>query len=60
MRHYTNTQRITISDKMKNELNILKSKYNIIPTHFIRIAIEEKLRRENLEIKVKCKDLFYD
>lgn len=52
MKQYTYTYRITISAKMKQKLDILK-KYNIMPTSFIRRAIDEKFERDFPEIVKK-------
>ena len=53
MRKLVNTYRITISDEMKQKLHELKYRFNIIPTSFIRIAIEEKLKRDLPNLKIK-------
>jgi predicted DNA-binding protein len=45
MGQYTETYRIKLSKETKLKLNGLK-KYNIMPTRFIRQAIEEKLEKE--------------
>ena len=51
MKQYPNTYRVTISDEMKQNLILLKSKYKILPTSFIRNAIKEKLIRDLKVIK---------
>jgi len=38
---------------MKQKLHELKYRFNIIPTSFIRIAIEEKLKRDLPNLKIK-------
>lgn len=53
MRQYPNTYRVTISNEMKQKLFLLKSKYRILPTSFIRQAIEEKLIRDLPMLKIK-------
>lgn len=53
MRQFTNTYRITISDKMKEKLELLKFKYSITPTSFIRLAIEEKIEKDMPKLKTR-------
>ena len=51
MRQYTETYRIKLTPELKVSLDIMKTKYHIIPAKFIRQAIEEKLNRELKIIK---------
>jgi len=51
MGQYTETYRIKLSKETKLKLNGLK-KYNIMPTRFIRQAIEEKLEKEIQKLKI--------
>lgn len=53
MKQFTNTYRITISDEMKEMLDILKTKYRIKPTSFIRSAIKDKLNTDIPKLKAR-------
>jgi hypothetical protein len=52
MRQYTETYRVTITPEMKQKLVKLKI-YNVVPTRFVRKAIEEKFKRDWKEIQAK-------
>ena len=56
MRQYTETYRVPLSTETKAKLDILKPKYHIKPTSFIRIAIEEKFRRDLPMLKIKSEN----
>lgn len=53
MKQFTERYVIMISENQHQTLKKLKQKYRINPANFIRLAINEKLKRENLEIKQK-------
>jgi len=44
------------NDVQKNTIKKLKNKYNIDISHFIRLAIKEKIERDYLELKEKIKN----
>lgn len=52
MRQFTETYRIMLSKEEKAKLTLLR-KYRIVPTKFVREAIEEKLSRELPMLKIK-------
>lgn len=52
MRQYTETYRITLTPEMKQKLDKLKV-YKVIPTRFVRKAIDEKFDRDWKEIQAK-------
>jgi hypothetical protein len=51
MKQFTERYVIMISENQHKTLIKLKQKYRINPAYFIRSAIQEKLQRENLELK---------
>lgn len=54
MRQYTETYRVTITPETKQKLEKLRT-YKVIPTRFVRKAIDEKLSRDWKEIQAKKK-----
>lgn len=46
MKQYTKVQRIRFSEEQVKSLVILKEKYRIKPSSFIRQAIKEKIQRD--------------
>ena len=53
MKQYTELYPIKISKDCKKKLQLLKSKYRIVPSHFVRDAIDEKLEKELPQLKIK-------
>ena len=46
MIQYSETYRVKLSSSTRKKLSVLKVKYHICPSKFIRQAIDEKLRRD--------------
>jgi hypothetical protein len=53
MIQYSETYRVKLSLSTREKLSILKAKYQICPTKFIRLSIEEKLIRDVPKLKTK-------
>jgi hypothetical protein len=58
MIQYTELIQVRISEKQKYYLSVLHEKYKINSSQFIRQSIEEKMKRDvkNIRIKFKEKD----
>ena len=58
MNQFTETYRIKLSLSTREKLNMLKTKYHICPTKFIRDAIEVKLKRDVPKLREAKKKVF--
>jgi hypothetical protein len=56
MKQYTITKQVKISKEQQHYLDVLKNVYKINPSSFIRIAMEEKLKRDIKELRKKHKE----
>lgn len=56
MKKYTELMQVRISEKQRYYLSILHEKYKINSSEFIRQAIEEKMKRDVNNIRIKFKE----
>lgn len=56
VKQYIIKQQVMISKEQHHYLDVLKSVYKINPSQFMRIAMEEKLKRDIKELRRKYKE----